>query len=99
MSQNPLPLPVLITRDNILIIQKMSRQVSFSKVGFSKLSNSTSAARNGSRPYSHSAEQLLAIPPEKTVRIDMTVKRLACDAQRSRGSLGQVARPVASFGE
>src|SRR5215213_7902487 len=44
---------------------------------------STSAARNGSRAYSHSAEQLPAIRPEKTVRVDMAVKRLACDAELS----------------
>src|SRR3954447_18398837 len=55
--------------------------VSFFKVDFSRMSKLTSAARNGSRPYSNSAEQLFAIRPEKTVRIDMTVKRLACDPE------------------
>src|SRR4051794_25873345 len=69
----PTSRPFLIVYHEVLSDYGPARALSFSK--------STSAARNGGRAYSHSAEQLLAIWPEKAVRVDMMVKRLACDPE------------------
>lgn len=52
-----------------------------SKPASANMPNATSADGNGARPRSHSAKQLLTVSREKTVCIDLAVKRLGCDAQ------------------
>src|SRR3954466_16380291 len=57
-SRNPCHASLPFT---LIVVAAMKGMLSFLKVGFSKLSNSTSVTRNGSQPCSHSAEQFLAI--------------------------------------